>query len=240
MEFRGSPRGEPSHHLPPTAFVSFIQNHDQVGNRAFGDRISSLAPPDAVRALAAVYLLLPQIPMLFMGEEFLSRTPFPFFCHFTGDLANAVRDGRRAEFASFPEFADPARRDAIPDPTAVEAFASAKLDWRLAGEGRHGEHASFYRRLLRVRLAELAPRLKRIPGNESQYLIIEQGCVAVTWKLGDGSVLKLQANLKNSPTRSFVPDLSGRLLWRENIAATDRLDAWGVLWSLHEAGGVKS
>ena len=79
MISRGSPRGEPSGHLPPTAFVSFIQNHDQVGNRAFGDRLTSFAPAEALRAIVAIYLLLPQMPMLFMGEEFASSQPFPFF-----------------------------------------------------------------------------------------------------------------------------------------------------------------
>ncbi len=76
MSCRGSLRGEPSGHLPPTAFVSFIQNHDQVGNRAFGDRLTSFAPAEAVRAITSIYFLLPQIPMLFMGEEFGASQPF--------------------------------------------------------------------------------------------------------------------------------------------------------------------
>ncbi len=86
---RHRPRGEPSAGLPPTAFVGFIQNHDQIGNRAFGERLSAIAPPEAVRAVAAVYLLLPQIPMLFMGEEWGATQPFPFFCDFAGDLARS-------------------------------------------------------------------------------------------------------------------------------------------------------
>ena len=89
------------------AFVSFLQNHDQVGNRAFGDRLTSLAPVSAVRAAASVYLLLPQIPMIFMGEEFGADQPFPYFCDFEPELAAAVRNGRREEFAKFPEFQNP-------------------------------------------------------------------------------------------------------------------------------------
>ncbi len=104
MSYRGDARGEPSANLPPAAFVAFIQNHDQVGNRAFGDRLSAIAPAAAVRAVAATYLLLPQVPMLFMGEEWAARQPFLFFCDFGAELADAVRDGRRAEFARFPEF----------------------------------------------------------------------------------------------------------------------------------------
>ncbi len=95
MPYRGHPRGEPSAHLPPTAFIGFIQNHDQIGNRPFGDRLTAIASPEAVRAVAAIYLLLPQVPMLFMGEEWAAAQPFPFFCDFGPDLAEAVREGRR-------------------------------------------------------------------------------------------------------------------------------------------------
>jgi 1,4-alpha-glucan branching enzyme len=109
--------------------VSFIQNHDQVGNRAFGDRLTSFAPHEAVRAIVAIYLLLPQIPMLFMGEEFAASQPFPFFAHFEPELGEAVRKGRRAEFAKFPEFQDPQKRETIPDPTTQRTFLSAKLNW---------------------------------------------------------------------------------------------------------------
>jgi len=129
MPYRGRPRGEPSAALPPDAFIAFIQNHDQVGNRPFGDRLTAIASPEAVRAVAAVYLLLPQIPMLFMGEEWGATQPFPFFCDFGPELAEAVRKGRRAEFARFPDFHDPATRERIPDPTAEETFAAAKLAW---------------------------------------------------------------------------------------------------------------
>ena len=107
MPYRNAPRGGPSGELPPDAFVSFIQNHDQIGNRAFGERLNMLASPEAMRALASVYLLAPQIPMLFMGEEWGATSPFPFFCDFTGELAEAVRKGRREEFSRFPEFSDP-------------------------------------------------------------------------------------------------------------------------------------
>jgi 1,4-alpha-glucan branching enzyme len=104
MAYRGSARGEPCCHLPPAAFISFLQNHDQVGNRAFGDRISHGATRDVLRAASAVFLLLPQVPMLFMGEEWAATSPFPFFCDFGSELADAVRQGRREEFAKFPEF----------------------------------------------------------------------------------------------------------------------------------------
>jgi maltooligosyltrehalose trehalohydrolase len=106
MPYRDAPRGGPSAGLPPTAFVSFIQNHDQIGNRAFGERLNTLVPPEVIRALASIYLLAPQTPMIFMGEEWGARSPFLFFCDFKGKLGEAVRKGRLEEFSRFPEFAD--------------------------------------------------------------------------------------------------------------------------------------
>src|SRR5690606_38208001 len=126
--FRAAPRGEPSAHLPPTRFVAFLQNHDQIGNRALGERLSTLAEPRALRALATMLLLAPQVPLLFMGEEWGAREPFLFFCDLGAELRDAVRDGRRREFAAFPAFADPAARARIPDPTAASTFAASRLD----------------------------------------------------------------------------------------------------------------
>jgi maltooligosyltrehalose trehalohydrolase len=177
MPYRGSPRGEPCRHLPPTAFVSFIQNHDQVGNRAFGDRITSFSPAQAVRAIISIYLLLPQIPMLFMGEEFGASQPFPFFAHFEPELADAVREGRRAEFAKFPEFQDPKKREMIPDPTSEETYQSAKLNWAEVTEGSHAEWLTLYRQLLAIRHREIIPRLKNISGNSGSYRILGEGAV---------------------------------------------------------------
>src|SRR5690606_18049024 len=125
----GVPRGAPSADLPPSAFVGFLQNHDQIGNRAFGDRIVSLAAPEAVRAATAILLLAPSPPLLFMGEEWGADQPFPFFCDFGDELADKVREGRRQEFARFPQFRDEAVRARIPDPNAPETFAQAVLDW---------------------------------------------------------------------------------------------------------------
>jgi maltooligosyltrehalose trehalohydrolase len=118
----GKPRGEPSADLPPSAFVSFLQNHDQTGNRAMGERLTLLAEPAALRAAVALLLLSPQIPMLFMDEENGSTRPFLFFTDYTGDLADAVREGRRKEFAKFAVFSDPQRREHIPDPNDPRTF----------------------------------------------------------------------------------------------------------------------
>jgi maltooligosyltrehalose trehalohydrolase len=126
---KDTPRGEPSGCLPPAAFVNFLQNHDQIGNRAFGERLSLLCAREAAEAAIAVLLLAPHPPMLFMGEEWAAPEPFPFFCDFSGDMADQVREGRRREFAHLPEFADPELRERIPDPTAESTFRRAVLNW---------------------------------------------------------------------------------------------------------------
>src|SRR5436190_138733 len=110
----GAPRGTPSGDLPPTAFVLFLQNHDQIGNRALGERLTALAHPQALEAAIALQLLVPQIPLIFMGEEDASSTPFQFFTDHSEKLADAVREGRRREFARFTAFANPQRRASIP------------------------------------------------------------------------------------------------------------------------------
>src|SRR5690606_34606317 len=147
----GEPRGEPSAHLPPDAFVAFLQNHDQVGNRAFGERLSTLAAPEVLQALGAVLLLAPGRPLLFMGEEWAAAEPFLFVCDFHGELADAVREGRRSELAKFPAFRDQETRARIPGPNAEATFARSRLDWSRAEEGEHARRLAHYRELLQLR-----------------------------------------------------------------------------------------
>ena len=233
MPYRGRPRGAPSAELPPTAFVAFIQNHDQVGNRAFGDRVTDFAPAEAVRAIAAIYLLLPQIPMLFMGEEWGAGQPFPFFCDFGAELADAVRQGRREEFARFPEFQDPAMRERIPDPMAEATFAAAKLDWEDIERAPHSGWLNWYRRVLAIRRAEIVPRLPAIQVG-GRYEVLGDGAILVRWAIGGGETLVLAANLAATRTAGF-PAEPGRVLWQEGEAGRDgTLDPWTVRWSVEE------
>jgi malto-oligosyltrehalose trehalohydrolase/4-alpha-glucanotransferase len=231
MPYRGHERGEPSADLSTMAFVAFIQNHDQIGNRAFGDRLTASAPAAAVRAVAAVYLLLPQIPMLFMGEEWAAAQPFPFFCDFGPELGAAVRNGRREEFARFPEFQDPAKRDTIPDPTAETTFVSSKLVWDDAKVGIHAEWLDFYRRVLAIRHAEIVPRLTSIPSG-GHYELIDDAALVVQWDVGQsGELLTLAANLKAVEAQGFPP-VSGQILWLEGSVRNDRFGPWSVRWSI--------
>jgi len=171
----GAPRGEPSAGLPPAAFVAFDQTHDQVGNRAFGERLDALAGPARVEAVLGCVLLAPQVPMLFMGEEFAAATPFQFFCDFGPELAAAVTRGRRAEFERFASFA----RE-IPDPNDAQTFLRSKLDWSARNERRLG----LVRELLSLRRRHLVPRLA---GARSGTWSIDEGTLKVVWPLADGA-----------------------------------------------------
>lgn len=223
--YRGRPRGGPSGALPPLAFVAFIQNHDQIGNRAFGERLSVLAPARVVRALASVYLLLPQIPMLFMGEEWGAREPFLFFCDFEGDLAKAVRDGRRQEFARFPEFADERSIAQIPDPLAETTFLASKLAWSKVD----ADHLGFYRAALAARREHVRPLLPAIVRGGRATVVGDQA-VRVSWAAG-AVRLVLAANLSDRSVAFPVQD--GRVIWRYGDAAdADPFGPWSVRWSL--------
>jgi maltooligosyltrehalose trehalohydrolase len=178
---QGARRGTPSADLPTTAFVLFLQNHDQIGNRPFGDRLTRLAPPDTLRAAIALQLLAPNIPLLFMGEERMSRAPFQFFTDHHGALADAVREGRRNEFSSFSRFGG----TEIPDPNAVETFERSKVP--PTGDD------SFHRALLKLRHEAIIPRL---PGTRSLGAeAIGPAAVLARWRMGDGAILTLFTNL---------------------------------------------
>ncbi len=194
----GAPRGEPSTTQPPQAFVDFLQNHDQIGNRAFGERLLDLAPEDIVRALAAVLILSPHIPLIFMGEEWGERRPFCFFTDFEGELADAVRIGRRQEFADFAAFGQDAKAlGHIPDPNSLSTYEASRLDWtrRHSEDGRAWLH--FYRDLLGKRQRYVVPFLKG-GGGSGRILPADEGVIAVDWTFAAGR-LQLRANLTAEP-----------------------------------------
>ncbi len=230
----GARRGEPSADLPPTAFVSFLQNHDQVGNRALGDRITSFADPLAVRAMASVYLLSPEPPMIFMGEEFAARTPFLFFCDFGGDLAKAVTEGRRNEFARFERFRDPAARAKIPDPNDRMTFARSVLDWRSASESPHSDWLVFYRQLLRARHKEIVPLLQAAECYKGSFEPLGERGLLVNWQFSSDVRLRLVANFASEALAAERP--AGRVIFStpsaEASLAEGALPPWSALWLL--------
>ncbi|MGK7345468.1 MAG: malto-oligosyltrehalose trehalohydrolase [Candidatus Nitrospinota bacterium M3_3B_026] len=193
----GERRGEPSAHLPPQAFVSFLQNHDQVGNRAFGERITSLASMEAVRAATAVVLLSPSPPLLFMGQEWGCRKPFLFFCDFGPELAESVARGRREEFSRFPEFSDPKVRGRIPDPNIEKTFLDSTLDWAETETEEAREWMQFHRELLDIRKREIVPRLGKSRITSARYKTSPPGAALVYWAFEDGAAFELMANLND-------------------------------------------
>jgi 1,4-alpha-glucan branching enzyme/maltooligosyltrehalose trehalohydrolase len=227
-------RGEPSAQLASQAFVSFLQCHDQVGNRAFGERITDIAPASAVRAAVAVYLLAPGIPMLFMGEEFAAATPFQFFCDFGDDLREAVTQGRRCEFAPFARFADPAAQAAIPDPNRVETFLASRLDWDSLKDGAHAGWLAYYRQLLQLRREVIVPRLCGTGGHAAAFEVLAAGGLRVEWRLGDGSTLRLLANVSGDPISAAAPSGTQVFATQAADAGPGRLAAWSVVWTLDD------
>ena len=199
-----------------------------MGNRALGERIHSLADPARERAALACMLLAPQVPMLFMGEEYAASTPFLFFCDFGPELAAAVREGRRAEFARFAAFADPANRERIPDPGALATFEASKLRWQERSEGAHHERLELVRELIRCRRAHVVPRLAG--ARASGLAEIFNGALRVAWAMGDGSRLRLTANFQ--PDAARVPAEQGEIVWQSGVRASPggelALDPGGV------------
>ncbi|UHD14672.1 malto-oligosyltrehalose trehalohydrolase [Thiocapsa bogorovii] len=246
----GKPRGERSADLPPDAFVNWLQTHDQVGNRAFGERLHTLASPETLKAMLAILLLAPSPPLLFMGEEWMAQTPFLFFCDFGEELARSVSEGRRQEFARFAAFAERAVRRSIPDPNDPETFTRCKLDWNSASEPRHREWLAFHRKLLELRRREIVPRIERIRGGAAEFARLGDQGVSVCWELVDGTRLVLGANLSDAELRlpEPSPHIDATLLHLEPPEAgadlyANRLPAWSVVWYLKAdsiaSGGVE-
>jgi malto-oligosyltrehalose trehalohydrolase len=206
------PRGERSRSLPLTAFVSFLQNHDQVGNRALGERLHQLAPEPLLQITVALLLLAPSPPLLFMGEEFSATTPFFYFCDFGPDLAGKVKDGRRQEFSRFPEFADVEARERIPDPNQPATFSRSRLDWGEPEQGRGRAMLRFYQKLLALRRKEIIPRLAGLQANGAGFALIGKAGLHVHWKLAGRKRLEVFINFSDAAI-SGVPINGGTLLY---------------------------
>jgi maltooligosyltrehalose trehalohydrolase len=226
----GEARGSVSTGLPPIAFVNSTQTHDQVGNRAFGERLAALAQSerqqDALRALTACVLLAPSPPMLFMGEEFAASTPFLYFCDFTGELARAVTEGRRSEFRRFSRFADARVRDRIPDPNDERTFAASKLDWSERGQAPHDAWLALYSRLLHCRASALVPWLDG--ARCGRFTVHAPGTLRLTWPLAGGRHWHLLAHLADhAGPAELLATLPGTIVYGSHGEA-QALPPWSV------------
>jgi malto-oligosyltrehalose trehalohydrolase len=223
----GRARGEPSGTLPPTAFINFLQNHDQIGNRALGERIDALADPRSLEAALAVTLLAPMPPLMFMGEEWGARTPFPFFCDFTGTLAEAVRNGRRAEFKE----AYARLGDGIPDPLDERTFRSAKLDWTERDRETGRRRLGLVRELLAVRHRKVVPLLAKI-AFDPNVTRSDGPLLRAGWSHPEGRLLLL-ANVSGESARRPKGWTQGAPIWGGEPGET--LPPWSVFWSIGTA-----
>jgi maltooligosyltrehalose trehalohydrolase len=177
---RGRTHGRAANHLPAHSFLGCIQNHDQVGNRAFGDRLHRIAGAAKAKLAAAIVLTAPFIPLLFQGEEFAAGTPFLYFAdHEAPELARAVSEGRRREHATDADW------HLLPDPESPETFHRSQLNWDELDDPSHAAFLDWYARLIALRRAHAGLRdadlsRTRVRFDESaQWLAIERGAIRV-------------------------------------------------------------
>ncbi|MBC2771708.1 malto-oligosyltrehalose trehalohydrolase [Rhizobium sp. AQ_MP] len=205
IEEKGNqPIGEPSGHLPPTTFVNFLQNHDQIGNRGRGDRLWSLIEPDLAERLMAMLLLAPQIPMIFMGDEFRSKGRFYFFSDYPPELKQGSPEDRLREARAFGS--DDLKLEDIRDPNDCETFTASKLDWGEAQTERGMAARSFCQRLLEKRRQHLFPLLDNVGGGVGHVLMAQDGKLAVDWQLGEH---RWQLRVNFSEREVMLPPVHG-------------------------------
>ena len=210
----GKPRGVSSVSQPPLFFVDFIQNHDQVGNRAQGDRLIELAGVEQTKVLLATLLLSPHIPLLFMGEEYGETHPFLFFTDFHGDLAKAVREGRAKEFQGHDGFED----EKVPDPNAKKTFEMSKLDWQKPDSSEGKQWLELTRELLALRQKYIVPLLATAEGNAGRVIDTAEGSVTVSWIFPLGTLsIALNIGEKTRP----LAELPGETLFAWPKATQD-------------------
>jgi maltooligosyltrehalose trehalohydrolase len=202
------PRGNDARHLPAEAFVYCIQNHDQVGNRALGERLSQSVSTDAYCAASALLLLLPATPLLFMGQEWAASSPFLFFTDHDEELGRLISEGRRTEFRHFRAFADPDARTRVPDPQATETFLRSRLRWSERSEGDHHRVLTLYRKLLAVRrndpVLSTAPRYALEVSAHASVLLLRR------WSAAGDRLLLVNLGSSGVALDDFAASVSGR------------------------------
>ena len=186
-KYRRRRHGRPVEGLSAHHFIGFIQNHDQVGNRATGDRLERVVGRDRAKVAAGLVLTSPFVPLLFQGEEFAASTPFLYFAdHDEPEMAKLVSEGRKREFAAFG-FGE----QEVPDPEVRETFERSRLNWQETGEGSHKEMLQWYRALIHLRRTSVSlndgdmGHIKVRFSEEDRWLAMERGGVQVLVNLGD-------------------------------------------------------
>lgn len=214
--FRRRRHGRPARHLQAHRFVVFAQNHDQVGNRLKGDRLGAQVPEEARRLAAAALLLSPYVPLLFMGEEYGEVASFPYFTsHTDPELARAVREGRKREFAEFEWRGDP------PDPQAEATFRSAVLQWGLRKNVPHSKLLALYGELLRLRREH--PALASAQAEDLQTFRDDESGLLLVSRRSGGVECVLLFHFSGTPSRVSAPMDQGS--WRRVMDTGE--ERWG-------------
>jgi malto-oligosyltrehalose trehalohydrolase len=216
----------PSAALPPTAFVHFLQNHDQVGNRALGERLHTMLDAAAYRLLTEVLFLSPQIPLAFMGDDHLSRQPFRFFSDFTGTIGREVFLNRYREAENFGGYPAGAGPQDVMDPNEPATFERSKLDWQEAESDEANAWRAFLQRLLAIRRAHVIPLLPGVGGYAGRVVREDDSVLFIDWRLSGGT-LRLRANI--SDTDCSLGDEPGELIYASAPdAPADLLLPWSI------------
>jgi len=232
------PRRRSDTAVPLGRMVNFLQNHDQVGNRAFGERLLALAEESGageapLRLAAALLVLNPGIPMLFMGEEFGATSPFLYFSDWQGDLKKAVTEGRRREFAQFSRYADPETREQIPDPCSPDSWMASRIDLSPTAQEQPAARRwrAFHTELLALRRADLAPQLPTLAAEGHAWERIGPRSLWVRWNFGQDRALQAVLNLGTDPVELPAALRPPADPWfAVGDAAGPRLGAWSGAW----------
>jgi maltooligosyltrehalose trehalohydrolase len=213
-EYRKRNHGNSSKDRPAEQFIVFSQNHDQVGNRMFGERLSSLVSFESLKLVAGTVLLSPYIPLLFMGEEYGEDAPFFYFVsHLGKDLIEAVRKGRNEEFKSFSWKEEP------PDPQAVETFLRSKINWEKRNEGKHKVLLDFYKNLIKLRRD--IPAFSTFDRESLDVCGIEDKRILLIKRWKDESEVFCIFNYNNNDAKIIIPLING--IWKKILDSSDEI-----------------
>jgi maltooligosyltrehalose trehalohydrolase len=233
------PEGTPAEGIPPFRFVHCIQNHDQVGNRALGERLHHEVPLPVYRAASALLLLSPYIPLLWMGQEWAASSPFLYFTDHPDELGRLVTAGRRQEFRHFSSFQDPERRAAIPDPQAPETFLRSRLDWAERGSEPHRGVLALYAELLQLRRTH--PALRVAHRGSFEVAALGEGVLAL--RRTDGSetllaVVNLRGEIQAKLDEHAVTRPPAGRFWAPRLVTEEQRFGGDPGWGRYEAEGL--
>jgi maltooligosyltrehalose trehalohydrolase len=212
--------------LAPTAFVHFLQNHDQIGNRALGDRLHASLDPKVHRLLTEILFLSPQIPLVFMGDEHLSDRPFHFFADYSGNLAADIHRNRFKEAENFGGYPTGAGPDDVVDPNGWRAFTGSKLDRSNLDAPEREDWRAFMTRLIEIRRRFLVPLLVNAQGYAGIIVSETDAELFIDWRL-NGGLLQLRANASDEP-RDLRGDLGDLVYASCPRGERDTVPAWST------------